>query len=326
MPIFEDRSAFVSEVEEELAKMESSATSRMRSLLIVGISLVAFVAFQLVSTSISGVLILIVVLFVHESGHLIAMKLSGYRDVKMFFIPLFGAAVSGSERVPSGTRRAIVALSGPVPGICIGVLCVVLFGATRTPLFKESARTFLILNGFNLLPFVPLDGGHFMEAVLFSRVPILKAAFNVLAGIALAILAWVSVSIFFGMLAFFILRSVPFSYSSARLAKELKHEFAGPHVDASAPLTATGAGQIPSSYIERLIPFIELYIPDAHRTPKSVAQALRSIWSMIWFEPPSVVASAALLIAYSVCLAVGVVATVAAELAFRHLGALSPLP
>lgn len=41
------------------------------------------------------VLPVIGVLLFHELGHYVAMRLFGYRDVRMFFVPFFGAAVSG---------------------------------------------------------------------------------------------------------------------------------------------------------------------------------------------------------------------------------------
>jgi len=50
------------------------------------------------------------------------MKLFGYRDVQMFFIPMLGAAVSGVESNPSSVRKAIVSLLGPLPGIIIGII------------------------------------------------------------------------------------------------------------------------------------------------------------------------------------------------------------
>ncbi|NTV04424.1 LptF/LptG family permease, partial [bacterium] len=45
---------------------------------------------------ISGVAVLVGVLLVHELGHFAAMKLFKYSDVQIFFIPMLGAAVTGS--------------------------------------------------------------------------------------------------------------------------------------------------------------------------------------------------------------------------------------
>ena len=42
--------------------------------------------------------ILVGVLLIHEAGHAIAMRAFGYREISMFFIPFFGAAVTGTEK------------------------------------------------------------------------------------------------------------------------------------------------------------------------------------------------------------------------------------
>src|SRR5215831_9452065 len=41
------------------------------------------------------VAVVIGVLFLHEVGHWAAMRLSGYRNTSIFFIPFFGAGTSG---------------------------------------------------------------------------------------------------------------------------------------------------------------------------------------------------------------------------------------
>src|SRR2546423_417803 len=41
---------------------------------------------------------LVGVLLFHETGHFLGMRYFGYRDVQMFFIPLFGAAVRGEKK------------------------------------------------------------------------------------------------------------------------------------------------------------------------------------------------------------------------------------
>src|SRR5215475_12594763 len=66
--------------------------------------------------------ILIGVLLFHELGHFAAMKAFGYTDLKIFFIPFFGAAVSGHASGIAPWKRAVVALAGPVPGIVVAVL------------------------------------------------------------------------------------------------------------------------------------------------------------------------------------------------------------
>jgi Zn-dependent protease len=323
--LFDDHSVLARQIEEALEAMDSPRRDAGRRLLILAGSLALFVMFQLVNTSVSGILILVIVLAIHELGHLAAMKLSGYRDLQIFFIPLFGAAASGSETHPTGTRRAIVSLSGPVPGIVIGTACTVLFHVTGLPFFMQSARAFLIINTFNLLPVTPLDGGRFMEAVLFSRTPMLKAVFDVLAAVALTVLAFTLGSIFLGILAFFMLGSIKLGYVSGQLARDIKRELAEQRdIDPASTAGLSRPVGIPSSYIERLIPLLEDHLPEKERSPEGFARAFRSVWNMVRFQPPSVAATVGLMLVYVLCVGGGIVATIAAELSFRNVGFYGP--
>ncbi|MCY3020705.1 MAG: hypothetical protein NTW87_16940, partial [Planctomycetota bacterium] len=107
---------------------------------------------------------LVGILLVHELGHLLAMRCFGYHDTRVFFIPFFGAAAAGKKDDASQVQRAIVALAGPVPGIALTAcyLIAVLTGQLARP--SAAVFTFagfvLLINGLNLLPFVPLDGGR----------------------------------------------------------------------------------------------------------------------------------------------------------------------
>ena len=64
--------------------------------------------------------LIIGILFVHELGHYAAMRWFKYRELRMFFIPFFGAAVTGRHFNVPGWKKAIVSLMGPLPGILIG--------------------------------------------------------------------------------------------------------------------------------------------------------------------------------------------------------------
>src|SRR5262245_1742921 len=88
-----------------------------------GLLLVGTLAlFLVVQNSGSGraLFILVSVLLFHEAGHYAGMRLFGYRDVRMFFIPFFGAAVSGKRGDVAAWKEGIVLLLGPVPGIVVG--------------------------------------------------------------------------------------------------------------------------------------------------------------------------------------------------------------
>ena len=102
----------------------------------------------------------------HEAGHALAMRRFGYRDVHIFFVPLLGAMTVGSPVATTVRDRLAVLLAGPVPGLWLGVVLLAIdqsYGPVR--LLRMSALALLILNGLNLLPFTPLDGGRALEAL-----------------------------------------------------------------------------------------------------------------------------------------------------------------
>jgi Zn-dependent protease len=116
------------------------------------------------NTYIAG-LILAIIAF-HEAGHAIAMRSFGYRDVHVFFVPLLGAMTVGRAVVTSVRDRLSVLLAGPVPGLWLAVVLLVIdqsYGPAR--ILRSPAIALLILNGLNLLPFTPLDGGRVLEAL-----------------------------------------------------------------------------------------------------------------------------------------------------------------
>jgi hypothetical protein len=95
-----------------------------------------------------------------------AMRQFGYRDVHIFFVPLVGALTLGRPTVTSVRDRLVVLLAGPTPGLWLGLLLVV-FGPLYLPnlLARVAGAGLLVLNGLNLLPFTPLDGGRAMEVL-----------------------------------------------------------------------------------------------------------------------------------------------------------------
>ncbi len=95
------------------------------------------------------------------------MRLLGYRDVHVFFVPLLGAMTVGRSVTTTVRDRLTVLLAGPVPGLWLAVVLLA-FDAAYTPLtllLRMSALALLILNGLNLLPLTPLDGGRALESL-----------------------------------------------------------------------------------------------------------------------------------------------------------------
>lgn len=171
-----------------------------------------FVAFLLTmsrDTDPVDIAIVVGILLLHEGGHLLGMWAFGFSDLRMFFLPFFGAAVSGSKPGASAVVRSIVSLLGPVPGIVIALIAASFvdigdFPKTPFPIEAQAVLMLVLLNGFNLVPILPLDGGRLFQTLLFSRTPILDVLFRVVAVGALGWVAFRGMPIF-GVPAFFML-------------------------------------------------------------------------------------------------------------------------
>jgi Zn-dependent protease len=160
----------VSSLRERLRAREKPTHLGRRTLLFIG-SLLAFLWFLRDSGPLTMVLI-VAVLLLHEGGHFVAMKAFGYENLNVFFVPFMGAAVSGRARQPGGWRAGVVSLAGPVPGVLLGAL-LLRYAPAPGPL-RGLVFGLIFINGLNLLPFVPLDGGRLLSTVLFSRHRVLE--------------------------------------------------------------------------------------------------------------------------------------------------------
>jgi Zn-dependent protease len=167
----------------------------------------------------------VLIVLVHEMGHYIAMKAFGYRELQMIFVPFFGAAVMGKKPEATQTQRAIVALAGPAPGMLLasGYAVAALHGWIDMPpdLGQKILLWTVIVNGFNLVPLEPLDGGQLFNALFYSRHPWLETVCKVFSAVIFAYLA-VTVSVVFGIIAAAIVMSLRIKHSIALLSRRLR--------------------------------------------------------------------------------------------------------
>ena len=136
-----------------------------------------------------SILLLVIVILVHETGHFLAMKKFGYRDLKMFFIPFFGAMVSGQSNLATPFQRAIMILAGPLPGIFIGLLMFAFSAVFNLDYLRLPALLFMVLNAINLLPVSPLDGGQFLQILYPASNRLLQTIFTM---ILIIIITWLA--------------------------------------------------------------------------------------------------------------------------------------
>ncbi|MDH3734079.1 MAG: site-2 protease family protein [Gemmatimonadota bacterium] len=135
--------------------------------------------------------VLCAVLLLHELGHVVGMAAFGYRDRRILFIPLFGAAALGEKDDATPLQRTVVLLAGPVPGLILGLVCMLLFFENGGLWWLAMATTALIVNYFNLLPISPLDGGRIVETLMLGRYPRAQVVFLAGGTVTLGLGAWV---------------------------------------------------------------------------------------------------------------------------------------
>lgn len=107
----------------------------------------------------------VLLILVHELGHVIELRRQGVPASAPLFIPFLGAVVGMKELPKDAWREARVALAGPLLG-SLGAAGVWVAGsALDSDFLRALAFTGFFLNLFNLLPVVPLDGGRAVAAL-----------------------------------------------------------------------------------------------------------------------------------------------------------------
>jgi Zn-dependent protease len=108
---------------------------------------------------------LVVLLFVHEMGHVVEAKRQGLPVSVPVFIPFMGALITMKQMPHNAWREARLAIAGPLLGSA-GALALYLFGvAYDSRQLKALAFLGFLINLFNLLPVIPLDGGRITAAL-----------------------------------------------------------------------------------------------------------------------------------------------------------------
>jgi Zn-dependent protease len=107
----------------------------------------------------------VLLLLLHELGHVIQLRREGIPASAPMFIPFLGALVALKEMPKDAAAEARVGLAGPVLGSLAALVPLGLYALTGEDMFKALAFVGFFLNLFNLLPVLPLDGGRAMAAL-----------------------------------------------------------------------------------------------------------------------------------------------------------------
>jgi len=255
--------------------------------------------------ALTRLILLSAVLGFHEAGHLLAMRLFGYRDTRILFIPFFGAVTTGEREGVSGGQQAIVLLAGPLPGLMLGA-ALAMSGVAHEPLVRQSVNLLFLINAFNLLPLGALDGGKLFEVLVFSRRPWHTLAFALagsalLALLALALHAWLLL-----VLALFMIASTPVTYGVAKVADGLNARGAVPR----------SLREANPAFLHEL--FAESYtrvVPAASKLPKRAAalpalcvRIMRQVHGRAVQRPASLLVSLLVVVAYAALVALAITA------------------
>ena len=177
------------------------------------------------SKEINFIVYLIAVLIIHEAGHYAAMKLFKYENVRMLFVPLMGAFVSGKKRNYSQKQSFLVIIAGPLPGVFIGAALMWYGSTAHVDWLMPLSALFILLNLINLLPIDPLDGGQLLKLFAKKHHEMFLMIFAFVSSIAVISLGFMVdkmgyLFIIFGFFMGFRVRALQKQY---QMHKELRH-------------------------------------------------------------------------------------------------------
>lgn len=108
---------------------------------------------------------LIVSLYIHEMGHVFALKKFGIKATAPAFIPGLGAVVRLKQYPATPVEESRVGLAGPIWGTAAALAFYGLYLVTGEGSLGAIARFGAWINLFNLVPVPPLDGGRGFRAM-----------------------------------------------------------------------------------------------------------------------------------------------------------------
>jgi Zn-dependent protease len=108
---------------------------------------------------------LVFLIFIHELGHVLELRRQGVPASAPLFIPFVGAVIGMKELPDDAWKEARVALAGPILGSVGAAACWIAGEVLDSELLVALAFVGFLINLFNLVPLVPLDGGRAAAAL-----------------------------------------------------------------------------------------------------------------------------------------------------------------
>jgi Zn-dependent protease len=108
---------------------------------------------------------LVLMIFIHEMGHVVEIRRQGMHATAPIFIPFFGAAIFQRSHAQSPMRQAQIGIAGPLAGTIGATVAFALYGETHWVVLLMWAYYGFLINLFNMIPFGMLDGGWILAPV-----------------------------------------------------------------------------------------------------------------------------------------------------------------
>jgi Zn-dependent protease len=108
---------------------------------------------------------LVLMILIHEMGHVIEIRRQGMQASAPLFIPFFGAAIFQRQHPTDALKQAQIGIAGPLAGTVGAVVAFALYGSTHFTVLLFWAYLGFLINLFNLIPVGMLDGGWIMAVV-----------------------------------------------------------------------------------------------------------------------------------------------------------------
>ena len=141
------------------------AMLKMGSMVMMALSMFLSIAVYAMAFGLKFAIGFVLLLFVHEYGHLVASRVVGLKVSSPIFIPFIGAVIQVKELPLNVKMEANVAIGGPAMGALSALFCLALYFWTNSMLMLVLSYTACLLNLFNLIPCDPLDGGRIAAAI-----------------------------------------------------------------------------------------------------------------------------------------------------------------
>jgi Zn-dependent protease len=125
---------------------------------------------------------LVVMILVHEMGHVVEIRRQGMAASAPLFIPFVGAAIFQRSHPTDALKQAQIGIAGPLAGTLGATVAFALYGSTHFWPLLLTAYIGFFLNLFNLIPVAMLDGGWILAVVskwfqIFGLAVLLVAVF-----------------------------------------------------------------------------------------------------------------------------------------------------